>query len=1059
MSGISRLLPVVVAGLLAISAARGETPVPVRTGSHPTFGRIVFDAGTEARYTFSRDGGQVTIRFEDDVALAEPQRAPRNVSRLTAEGATARFTIPANARIRAYRLGDRVVVDVFDPTNPDQAGETNPTGVAPRSPPNVQERVALKPPAKGEGRVAAQAKPAVSSAEPPAALAANVSSPGATTIQAAAVPASAPLGGLPNTPRDAAAQAVQMAAATVTDPPLVDPLTKRNADPPTDRIAAAQNRATPEPRVERTAVVGPLALTRSTTAEPSAPPPAPREPVKSDPPAAAPPARASVLIPTAQPTSTMARRLATLPDTPTVALPFPETVSAAMFQRESTIVIVFAERRPIDLSALRDDFVFSTLAARPLTNATLLTMPVPEGRSVSLTPTPQGWRLAVIQASRAAPPLRPGFLEGKVTLPTANAAAVVPVTDPDSGATLLVGTVTGQGDAVTMERRTPEFILAPTLRGVVVEPFSDRLDLRVTPPGFVLSGHPFGLSFSPPEALTGAMLSAARLTRRFQFPAMATENLSDRVRAQIARAASMPTLGRNPARKAAAETMVALGMAAEAEALLNVITAQDPKEVTAPNTLALKAIAAVLNGRLNEAQILGDTRFGTTDEDALWRGLWLAARNEDSPEAAQLLAATAPLLLTYPPTLRDRTLPRALENLAQSGQARAAEGILNERTDDPALDLARAFVARVRGDADTALTLFDNLANGRDRLVRARAATQAVELRLAVGRLTQAEAADALDRLLYVWRGDGRDLALRRRIAELRSASGAWRAAFAMLRETAAEFPAQAEAIQNWRAAMFATFADSDAVDRLDPLELVTLAEENTDLLPAGEKGDRLRANLADRLIGLELAGRADSVLERLMRHAPTDQARAIFGTKLAELRLRRNDPQTALAALGESAWPDMPDAQKAERRALTAAALARSGNAKGALNALSGLDTDRARELRAEIHEQLGDWPAAKTALASLSRRIVPAEGALEDPQRRVLLRLASAAARAGDNATLAELRAKEAARMGAGPMGEMFRLLTAEPLSTTADLSRGGRELDLVKSLPAGLQAVARP
>lgn len=1026
-----RLLLPLAPAVSTACAAYGEAPVAVRAGSHAGYGRIVFDAGAGARYALSRDGAQVILRFDDSVALAEPQRAPRNVSRLTTEGAAARFTVPPAAQIRAYRLGDRVVVDVFDPADPDKAADPTTAEAALPLPPRAPERPPTTQAKHTDPMPAATAmatKPVAASAQTPGA---TPEEPRRATPSAADTRTPGPPIKAPSEPASGVAAVASRSAAV---PPTPVPVTP---GPPVGAAAKTERGAPDSP-------------SSSVVMAPSAPLTAPRIPVTPDPPPTQPgqAPRATVHTPFAHPPPTMARRLVAQPDTPTVALPFPETASAALFQRESTILVVFADRRAIDLSGLRDDPVFSGLTVRMLTNATLFSMPAPEGRGVSLTPTPQGWRLVVTPNSRPAAPIRPDFADSKVTLPTAHAAAVIPVTDPESGVVLLVGTVARQGDAVTTERRTPGFTLVPTLRRVVVEPLSDTLELRVRPPGFILSSPAFGLAFSPPAELTAPMLSAARLTRRFRFLAMATEGLADRIRLQVSRAASLLSLGRNPARKTAAETMVALGMAAEA--LLRVITDQDPRELTAPDTTMLKAIAALLNGRYNDARFLVDARFGVMDENALWRDLWLASRKEGSAEAAPPLAATAPLLLTYPPPLRDRMLPLASETLILSDHAPVAEEILNDRPADPTLGLARAFAARARGDA---------LANGRDQLTRARAATQAVELRLATGRITAAEAADALDRLLYAWCGDGRDPALRRRVAELRGESGAWRAAFALLREAAADFAAQAEQVREWRTAAFNAFAGSDALDRLDAMDLVGLPEENTDLLPVSEHGDRLRAKLAERLIGLELPRRADAVLARLMRHAPTDHARAIYGTRFADLRLREGQAESALAALGESAWSDMPEPQKTERRVLTATALARMGNTKGALNALSGLDSEPARELRATVLEQAGDWPAAKTALAALAWRSVPDEDELEDSHRRILLRLASAAARAGDEATLAMLRERETGRMGVGRMGEVFRLLTADSLRAPTDLARSARELDLVKALPDGLKAVARP
>ena len=94
--------------------------------------------------------------------------------------------------------------------------------------------------------------------------------------------------------------------------------------------------------------------------------------------------------------------------------------------------------------------------------------------------------------------------------------------------------------------------------------------------------------------------------------------------------------------------------------------------------------------------------------------------------------------------------------------------------------------------------------------------------------------------------------------------------------------------------------------------------------------------------------------------------------------------------------------------------------------------------------------------ALAAYVARIVPPEGKLNDVQRRALLRLATAAARAGDDAALAALREHEGPRMDAGPLADMFRLLTADQVRSTADLKRAGQEAALAGRLPGQLKAL---
>ena len=69
---------------------------------------------------------------------------------------------------------------------------------------------------------------------------------------------------------------------------------------------------------------------------------------------------------------------------------------------------------------------------------------------------------------------------------------VVAVADPDTGGTLLVGTQAVSGQASQGKSAQPQFILLPTLQGLVVAPNSDDIRMRREPDGFSLSAGPAG---------------------------------------------------------------------------------------------------------------------------------------------------------------------------------------------------------------------------------------------------------------------------------------------------------------------------------------------------------------------------------------------------------------------------------------------------------------------------------------------------------------------------------------------------------------------------------------
>lgn len=737
-------------------------------------------------------------------------------------------------------------------------------------------------------------------------------------------------------------------------------------------------------------------------------------------------------------------------------VPFGAQAGAAVFRRGGALYVVFDERRPLDLSALRGDPVLGTAVVQALQAGTLIVLHPPAEAGVSLDRVRDGWKIAILPERKPPRPIPFSPKDGRLDLPAEAPGSVLSMADPLSGGTLLIGTLRRPGQATAVARRTAEFALLPAMMGVVLEPLADSVAMRTVPAGFVVTGGPAGLAMTSPTAATEAASAAVHLTRRFKLPAQSVDTLNETLHRGVAAAAGTPTRARGPKRRAVAGTMLSLGLGAEAEAVLLIAAEQDPKEAASPDTIGMTAVAALLAGRPGDAAGIEDSRLSGTDEIGLWRGIRQAMADETSPQAAAAFAASGTLGLLYPTGIRDRVLPLIAETMLLGGEPAAAKRLLALAGDAPGLKFARALVKQADGDAPGALAALDALAAGHDQRDRARAATRAVELRLAAGQLTAAQAADALDRLRYAWRGDRRELALRERIADLRQRAGNWRAALADLRSAQADFPDRAQAVQTHLMGTFLTLLYSEATDSLPPLDLVALVGENADLFKAMPDNEDLQARLADRLTALDLPSRAEPLLAKLSASASTPLARATFGTSLASMRLQEGDALGALAALTDSDGPTT-DAALAERRSLLAAAAkSRLGDPAGAIAALAGISGLAVEMARATVYEQAGNWPAAEEALVVAVGATIPASGILNDPQRQLVLRLASAAERSGDRNGLAALRATLDSRLGSGPLADTIRLLTAEPLNGAADLPRAEKEMGLARALPAGLAAL---
>jgi hypothetical protein len=965
------VLAILLGGPLSWALADDTVAVSIRSGNHPGFGRVVFDAPPRLSYQVTHDGDRVTVRFADDVALTGDPKLPRNVAALQADHAQAVLTVAAGTTFHASRLGDHVVIDVFDPVT---AGTGDRAGGAPAS--------------------------TASSPSPPAASAPAESNPRpdahpARQVLDAAAPAALPLP--PDLPPPLESAPLQPPAANVTSSPGV------GVSP--DVTASQEATAASEP-------AAPVVLAAALTTLP--------------------------------------------PDTKGAAftLPFSGNVGAAVFRRHGETLVVFDERRPIDLSALQSAPELAGARVEMVPSGTLIRITPPPGTEVSLSKTGQSWTVAVLAVP---PPLQPLVAEpdnASLTVAAREPAGVLTIADPATGGILLVGTQLQPGQAITTVRRTAQFTLLPTMQGVVVAPLADTVALRAVPDGFALTTTPDPLAVSRDDVESFA--DADALTRRFNFPSLAAATLMRQLSTETADAAALPILARGPKRREAALTMIGLGMDAEAQALLLLTAADDPRQAASADVIGLTAIAAMLAGRPAEAAGIDDPRLTGTDEIALWRALRIAMLDDTSPSAAVALAGTAPLLLSYPPQVRDKVLPLAVETMIKGGADSAATALLLRSQGLPGLGLARAMLAQATGDTNAALAQYDTLAVSDDRFVRARAAVRAVELRAVTGKFDTRQTAEALDRLLYSWRGDQRELALREKVAGLRQQLGEWRQALALLRDSETLFPDDANEIHARLQETFDALLHDGAADKMPALEFVSLVDENADLVPNTREGEAMQAMLADKLLALDLPKRAGPVLDKLMRAMPPGPGRAAFGTRLAKLRLGDSDPDGALAALAASDTDGLPAPVTEQRTLLRGEAQARLGDVNGAIATLAGLDSVAADAARAGILEQARDWAGADRALAAYVVKAVPQTGTLDDGARRLLLRLATAAARAGDATTLAALREQQVGRMGSGPLADMFRLLTADPVSGTGDLTRVGREVGYARALPADLQAM---
>jgi hypothetical protein len=732
-----------------------------------------------------------------------------------------------------------------------------------------------------------------------------------------------------------------------------------------------------------------------------------------------------------------------------ILMPFDRSVGAAAFLRGGLAHVIFDDGKPVDMALLKDDPVFASARITLLPAATHLTMRLPPGKRLSLLRRQDGWVVSVVPKAAAQQAARVQMNKGVVSIGTSFAAETVVMDDPVTAGRLLVGTVRGAGESVVVPHFSPEFSLLTSWTGVLVAAASDRLALRAAKTGFTLA-----TAGGPPLAAViqndteQALADASGLTRHFDFMPMSTAILRARLTRDIGNVARAPKLGRFAPRLRVAQDMLALGLNREATSLLRMAVQDDPDQAQNADGQGLLAIAAWMDGAGSGAGLAAPA-LGGSDELAFWRAV---TEPGIDAKAAATLADTWRLLLAYPQPMRRRLFQPVADKMLQGGQRAAADSLM-ARVADPSLDSERAEGLRMDGKTNEALALLDKVTRGRDRKQAAAAFRDAVELRLANGKILPGKAADELDKHLYAWRDDGLEADQRLRIAALRSQAGAWRPALSMLRETDALYPNVHDRVVTLQRQVIADLLASSAAARLSPLDLVSLVEENADLLAERGASETLAPVLVDKLLALDLPERADPILGKLMQATDAPEAKAGLGARLAALRLDQGDAAGAKAALARSEAASLPDALNTHRAVLQARALVLDGAGDAALSALAALDSPEALELRARLLEKRQDWHGAEMALRRLVQASLPEKGSLTDGQQDLVLRLTSAASQAGDMDFIQQLQSGDAKRLGAGPRAELFQALATRPVQALADLPRSAREAVAASVVPAAL------
>lgn len=761
-------------------------------------------------------------------------------------------------------------------------------------------------------------------------------------------------------------------------------------------------------------------------------------------------------------------------DSHVIAVTTTEISRLAAFRYAGRLWLVF-DRDDLDIAPLisgPDAEAFPDFTRKALPGGQVFSMPVSSDINIYAEGGGLVWRVILTPETRRTRPVQPERINaagninrargGELIWPMDEIGAIITFADEDTGVTIRAAPVEGSAEFSGPRQEFVDFIALESAVGLAVIDKTDDLKMSVTEEGVKLS-HPEGLALAFSRDVRSRIMGDdldlsvgsdpiedegedGPMRRIYDFERWmmgGKRALFDNQKILLARLADQEKVGRVQDLLRLAKMNLSNGKAPEALGFLRFAENEMPEIVEAAEFLAVRGAAYVLAGQCERG--LRDFLKPQLDpygEIAYWQSYAYACL-EDWRQARETIPGQTDILLDYPSDLLADLGVKLAEVSLRAGEVDKARSILEKiegvRLQMPshilsAVDYLKGEAARQEEDFDTALSLWEELAEGQDDFYRARAGLALVMLGRQRDTIPATDAIDKLEGLRYAWRGDELETLINFQLGRLYLEEDRYLKAFSILRDAVSMSP-DSDIGREVTSFMQDAFVDLLMEDpTLSPLEAVQVYEEFTELTPLGDMGNALVQRLADRLMEADLLNRATDILEHQVEFRLQGSEKARVATKLAATQLLNNQPDDAIASLNtaQAIYLETEGVNAREEfrkiELMRARALSQTGRPEEALLLLGRFDpAPDVNRLRADIAWQAGLWEDAVDALQDL---IIDAEIDLERPlsgaQADLILNRAVALNLAGNRVGLANMRARYGEAMRQTGRARLFDVVT---------------------------------
>ncbi|MGD9637710.1 MAG: hypothetical protein AB7U85_01455 [Alphaproteobacteria bacterium] len=735
-----------------------------------------------------------------------------------------------------------------------------------------------------------------------------------------------------------------------------------------------------------------------------------------------------------------------------VSLSFPWNMqtSLAAFKRAGYIWLIFNNKKTIDFTMMMrmSGDVIKDMVQIPHSKGTVVRILTYPSFSPSIRREGFLWIVDLVQqpikpqSTIDVVPIHTSPEGAKLFMPVKDPSLMMSVVDPEIGDVIFVVPIFSLGRGIFPEMSYVDVDFLPTAQGIAIVPKNEGVYIRTSVNGVEVIMPPEGLSLSnDSDHLTALLMqdgkqklspnfNLARWYRggvdKINYDTFTLNNLM----------ALAPEDKKNLARLEAARYYIAHDLPADALGIIENIMKSDHKDVNPAALYAARGMANFLIQRYNEALVDFNHPSLVNDETAvLWRAATEASISEPEKQISYFKTANT-VLKTYPQPVRNKLATIAVKAALAAEDDGAAQNFLELSYNDQGLPMEKAehvyYIAKweaMTGSYRPAISDYSNVIwYGGSRKYSAYALKEKTKLELEIKKIKIKDAIKIYEDLVMDWRGDDFEYEVLSTLTDFYIEDKDYKQAFDTLKRAYVSFKNSkySDPIKSRMQKIFEDLFISGKADDMSPIKALAIFEDHKNLIPEGDIGNELINKLTDRLVAVDLLDRAASLLDNMIKKRAKDDEKAVFGAKLALIRLLDKKPQDAIKSLDETNVDNIPPLLAMRRRHLRARALSDMNKTNEAIALLNGDETEDGVLLRAEIYWHNNDWNNAADTIKLLIEK-PSKDKPMTDEQARRILDWATALRLAGRDRVIMRLRNNFAPYMKDTDHWDVFNLLTS--------------------------------